>query len=81
MTPPPVSARRLVREQLRAHRRVLVFGAVAGIAWQAAAALAPLALGRVAEPWNVPGAAGMLAVAAALAAAGCLRYARRDLRA
>jgi ABC-2 type transport system permease protein len=33
-----------------------------------------------AEPWNAPGAAGMLAVAAALAAAGCLRYARRDLR-
>jgi ABC-2 type transport system permease protein len=34
-----------------------------------------------AEPWNAPGAAGMLAVAAALAAAGCLGYARRDLRA
>jgi ABC-2 type transport system permease protein len=33
-----------------------------------------------AEPWNEAGAAGMLAVAAALAAAGCLRYARRDLR-
>ena len=34
-----------------------------------------------AEPWNAPGAAGMLAVAALLAVAGCLRYARRDLRA
>ncbi|MGY1780648.1 ABC transporter permease [Geodermatophilus sp. SYSU D01036] len=33
-----------------------------------------------AEPWNVPGAVGMLTVAVALAAAGCLRYARRDLR-
>ncbi len=32
-----------------------------------------------AEPWNAPGAAGMLAVAALLAVAGCLRYARRDL--
>jgi ABC-2 type transport system permease protein len=32
-----------------------------------------------AEPWNVSGAVGMLAVAATLAAAGCLRYARRDL--
>jgi ABC-2 type transport system permease protein len=34
-----------------------------------------------AEPWNVPAAAGMLAVAAVLAVAGSLRYARRDLRA
>ncbi len=33
-----------------------------------------------AEPWNAAGAIGMLAVAVALAAAGCLRYARRDLR-
>jgi ABC-2 type transport system permease protein len=33
-----------------------------------------------AEPWNVPGALGMLTVAAALGVAGCLRYARRDLR-
>jgi ABC-2 type transport system permease protein len=33
-----------------------------------------------AEPWNVPGALGMLTVAAALALAGSLRYARRDLR-
>jgi ABC-2 type transport system permease protein len=33
-----------------------------------------------AEPWNLPGALGMLAVGAALALAGCLRYARRDLR-
>jgi ABC-2 type transport system permease protein len=32
-----------------------------------------------AEPWNVPGAIGMLAVAALLALAGSLRYARRDL--
>jgi ABC-2 type transport system permease protein len=37
--------------------------------------------GVPAEPWNAPGAAGMIAVAALLAAAGCLRYARRDLRA
>jgi ABC-2 type transport system permease protein len=33
-----------------------------------------------AEPWNGAGAGGMLAIAAALAAAGCQRYARRDLR-
>jgi ABC-2 type transport system permease protein len=32
-----------------------------------------------AEPWNVPGAMGMLAVAGTLAVVGCLRYARRDL--
>jgi ABC-2 type transport system permease protein len=32
-----------------------------------------------AEPWNAAGAAGMLAVAALLAAAGCQRYGRRDL--
>jgi ABC-2 type transport system permease protein len=32
-----------------------------------------------AEPWDVPGAVGMLAVAGTLAVAGCLRYARRDL--
>ena len=32
-----------------------------------------------AEPWNAAGAAGMLAVAALLALAGCLRYAHRDL--
>lgn len=32
-----------------------------------------------AEPWNIPGAIGMSAIAAALAVAGCLRYARRDL--
>jgi ABC-2 type transport system permease protein len=30
--------------------------------------------------WDAPGAVGMLAVAVALAVAGCLRYARRDLR-
>ncbi len=33
-----------------------------------------------AEPLDVPGALGMLAVAVLLAVAGCLRYARRDLR-
>ncbi|GAB3326349.1 hypothetical protein GCM10027451_51630 [Geodermatophilus aquaeductus] len=33
-----------------------------------------------AEPWNAAGAAGMVAVAVLLAAAGCLRYVRRDLR-
>jgi ABC-2 type transport system permease protein len=32
-----------------------------------------------AEPWNVAGVMGMLAVAVALATAGCLGYARRDL--
>ncbi|TFV79345.1 polyketide antibiotic transporter [Blastococcus sp. CT_GayMR19] len=32
-----------------------------------------------AEPWNVAGGIGMLAVAVALATAGCLGYARRDL--
>jgi ABC-2 type transport system permease protein len=32
-----------------------------------------------AEPWDVPGAMGMLAIAVALAVAGCLRYAHRDL--
>jgi ABC-2 type transport system permease protein len=32
-----------------------------------------------AEPWNAAGAAGMLAVAGLLAAAGCHRYGRRDL--
>ncbi|HYO36469.1 MAG TPA: hypothetical protein VER97_10360, partial [Geodermatophilus sp.] len=32
-----------------------------------------------AEPWNVPGAVGMLLVAVALGVAGCVRYARRDL--
>jgi ABC-2 type transport system permease protein len=32
-----------------------------------------------AEPWNVPGAVGMLLVAVALGVAGCARYARRDL--
>jgi len=34
-----------------------------------------------AEPWNAAGAAGMLAVAVARGTAGCLRYARRDMRA
>jgi ABC-2 type transport system permease protein len=33
-----------------------------------------------AEPWNAVGAIGMLALAALLALAGSLRYARRDLR-
>ena len=32
-----------------------------------------------AQPWNVPGAVGMLTIAGTLAVAGCLRYARRDL--
>jgi ABC-2 type transport system permease protein len=32
-----------------------------------------------AEPWNVAGGIGMLAVGVALATAGCLGYARRDL--
>lgn len=53
------------------------FGWPAAVRW-----LSPFShLGDVpAGPWNAPGAVGMLAVAVALAAAGCLRYARRDLR-
>ncbi|WP_204261373.1 hypothetical protein [Blastococcus saxobsidens] len=60
---------------------LLVFSDTFG--WPSAVrALSPFAhLAAVpAEPWHAPGAAGMVAVAAALAALGLAGYARRDVR-
>jgi ATP-binding cassette subfamily B protein len=74
------AARRLLRDQLRAHRRVLALGAVAGIGWQAAAALAPLALGRGVDALAAGDTGTWMWWAAALLALGVLEAGCTALR-